>query len=110
MSLTSGSIPAVEATERSARRLRIKLLRILTTGGGTVTFATTLGAMGATTDNGDGTYQATLTSANTFGTAKVTAKLGGTSIATIGTATNSASLSVNFVFGPVSANASSAVA
>ena len=86
----------------------------LAAGGATVTFATTLGAVGSTTDNGDGTYQATLTSSTTPGTAKITAKLGTTlgttNIATTGTATNSASLAVNFVLGPVSATASTAVA
>ena len=82
----------------------------LTAGGATVTFATTLGTLSSTTDNGDGTYQATLTSSTTVGSAKVTAKLGGTTIATIGTATNSASLTVNFVLGPVSATASTAIA
>jgi autotransporter-associated beta strand protein len=82
----------------------------LTSGGSSVAFATTLGTLGGTTDNGDGTYQATLTAPTTLGSAKITAKLGGTAIATIGTATNSASLTVNFVAGPVSASASSAVA
>ena len=81
-----------------------------TSGGATVAFATTLGTVGSTTDNGDGTYQATLTSSTTAGGAKITAKLGGTAIASIGTATNSASLTVNFVLGPVSASASTAVA
>ena len=82
----------------------------LTTGGATVTFATTLGTVSSTTDNGNGTYQATLTSSTSLGSAKVTAKLGGTAVATIGTATNSASLTVNFVAGPVSATASTATA
>ncbi|MDB6017145.1 MAG: hypothetical protein JWR19_1634 [Pedosphaera sp.] len=82
----------------------------LTTGGATVTFATTLGTLSSITDNGNGTYQATLTSSTNLGNANVTAKLGGTTIATIGTATNSASLVVNFVLGPVSTTASTAVA
>ncbi len=82
----------------------------LTTGGSTVAFSTTAGSLGATTDNSDGTYQATLTSTTTLGSAKVTAKLGGTTIASIGTATNSAALTVNFVTGPVSTTASTAVA
>jgi autotransporter-associated beta strand protein len=82
----------------------------LATGGATVAFTTTLGALGATTDNGDGTYQAALTSSTTLGSAKITAKLGGTAIATIGTATNFPSLTVNFVSGPVSTTASTAVA
>jgi adhesin/invasin len=82
----------------------------LTSGGSTVTFATTVGTVGGTTDNGDGTYQAILTSSTTVTNATVTAKLGGTAIATIGTATNSASLAVSFVLGPVSASVSTAVA
>lgn len=83
----------------------------LTTGGASVTFAANpLGTVSSTTDNGNGTYQATLTSSTSPGSTKVTAKLGGTTIATIGTATNSASLTVNFVPGPVSATASTATA
>ncbi|HSY19954.1 MAG TPA: invasin domain 3-containing protein, partial [Candidatus Acidoferrales bacterium] len=84
----------------------------LTAGGATVTFTNALGTYGTTTDNGDGTYQATLTSSSTLGSTKVSAKLGGTAIATIGTATNAptSSLTVNFVLGPVSATASTAVA
>ena len=82
----------------------------LATGGATVTFATTLGTLSPTTDNGNGTYQATLTSATTAGIATITAKLGGTAIATIGTATNSPSLLVTNVLGPVSATASTATA
>ncbi|HEU5475634.1 MAG TPA: invasin domain 3-containing protein, partial [Actinophytocola sp.] len=39
------------------------------TGGPAVVIATDLGTIGATTDNGDGTYTATLTSATTAGTA-----------------------------------------
>ncbi len=82
----------------------------LTSGGSTVTFTTTNGTISSTTDNSDGTYQATLTSSTTVTNATVIAKLGGTAIATIGTATNSALLTVNFVLGPVSATASTAVA
>jgi hypothetical protein len=82
----------------------------LTSGGSTVTFVTTNGTIGSTTDNGDGTYQATLTSSTIVTNATVFAKLGGTNIATIGTATNSASLTVNFTLGPVSATVSTATA
>jgi hypothetical protein len=82
----------------------------LTTGGSTVTFTNALGTYGATTDNGDGTYQANLTSSTTLGSTKVSAKLGGTAIASIGTATNTSSLAVSFVLGPVSATASTATA
>ncbi|HXI71061.1 MAG TPA: invasin domain 3-containing protein [Verrucomicrobiae bacterium] len=84
----------------------------LTSGGSTVTFTITNGngTISSTTDNGDGTYQATLTSSTTVTNAVVTSKLGGTTIATIGTSTNSASLTVGFVAGPVSASASLATA
>ena len=41
------------------------------TGGLTVVFSTNLGTVGATTDNGDGTYSATLTSGTLAGTATV---------------------------------------
>ena len=44
----------------------------LTSGGDNVALATTLGSLGSVTDNGDGTYTATLTSAVTPGTATVT--------------------------------------
>jgi hypothetical protein len=114
-SLMSSASPAsivANGTSTSVVKMQARDLNgiNLTTGGATVTFATTLGALGSTTDNGDGTYQATLTSPTTLGSAKITAKLGGTAIATIGTATNSPSLAVNFVLGPVSATASTAVA
>jgi autotransporter-associated beta strand protein len=82
----------------------------LTSGGSTVAFATTAGTLGSTADNGDGTYQATLTAPTTISSATVTAKLGGTAIATIGTATNFPSLTVIFTNGPVSASVSTAVA
>ena len=81
----------------------------LTSGGSTVAFATTLGTLSSTTDNGDGTYQATLIS-TTVGTAKVTATLGGQNIGTTGTATNFPSATVTFTTGPVSASVSTAVA
>ena len=46
-------------------------------GGETVVFSTNLGSVSGTTDNGDGTYTATLTSSITLGTATVTATLNG---------------------------------
>ncbi|WP_379357356.1 MULTISPECIES: invasin domain 3-containing protein [unclassified Paenibacillus] len=49
----------------------------LTTGGSTVTIASTLGNVGAVTDNNNGTYSAVLTSSVTAGTATVSAKVGG---------------------------------
>ena len=44
----------------------------LSSGGDTVALATTLGSLGSVTDNSDGTYTATLTSAVTTGTATIT--------------------------------------
>jgi adhesin/invasin len=44
----------------------------LLTGGDTVTLATDLGSLSSVTDNSDGTYTATLTSATTTGTATIT--------------------------------------
>jgi len=52
----------------------------LTAGGATVTLATTAGTLGNVTDNGNGTYTATLTSAAAPGTATITGKLGGVDI------------------------------
>jgi adhesin/invasin len=52
----------------------------LTSGGATVILATTLGSMGAVTDNGNGTYSATLTSGTVAGIATVTGTLNGDAI------------------------------
>jgi len=82
----------------------------LTTGGATVVFTNSIGTMSATTDNGDGTYQATLTAPITVGTALVSAKLGGTAIASSGTATNASSVAIVCTLGPVSASVSTATA
>jgi adhesin/invasin len=43
----------------------------LTTGGANVTLSTTLGSLGPVSDNGNGTYTATLTSSTTAGTATI---------------------------------------
>jgi adhesin/invasin len=48
-----------------------------TSGGATVTIASTLGTVSGVTDNGDGTYTATLTSAASPGTADVSATING---------------------------------
>jgi hypothetical protein len=52
----------------------------LTTGGDNVTLAATAGMLSVVTDNGDGTYTATLTSATTARTAIVTGMVNGVSI------------------------------
>ncbi|HTB85005.1 MAG TPA: invasin domain 3-containing protein [Candidatus Sulfotelmatobacter sp.] len=82
----------------------------LTTGGATVIFTNAIGTMSATTDNGDGTYQATFTAPGSVGTAVISAKLGGITIASAGTATNSAIVTINCTLGPVSAGTSTATA
>ena len=52
----------------------------ITTGGQTITLATSAGTLSAVTDNGNGTYTATLTSSNTVETATITGKLNTTDI------------------------------
>jgi hypothetical protein len=52
----------------------------LTTGGATVNLSTSLGRLGPVTDNGDGTYSATLTSSTAPGTATVTGTINGSAI------------------------------
>ena len=52
----------------------------LTLGGDTVALFTTLGSLGSISDNGDGTYTATLTSSTTAGTAIVTGSLNAAAI------------------------------
>ncbi|WP_222708641.1 Ig-like domain-containing protein, partial [Paenibacillus sp. N3.4] len=53
----------------------------LTTGGATVAITSTLGTVGAVTDNHNGTYTATLTAPTTVGTATISASVGGSAIA-----------------------------
>src|SRR5690606_859987 len=45
--------------------------------GGTVTLSTTAGSLGAVTDNGDGTYTATLTAPTSVGSATISGTLDG---------------------------------
>ncbi len=52
----------------------------LTTGGATVNLSTSLGRLGPVTDNGDGTYSATLTSSTAPGTATITGTINGSAI------------------------------
>jgi hypothetical protein len=74
----------------------------LTIGGDTVVIFKQSGAgtVSATTDNGDGTYSATLTSPTTTGRTTLGATLGGT---TIGTTVGASSSVITLVPGPVSA-------
>jgi len=68
----------------------------LTTGGASVvmTIASGTGTLSSVTDNGDGTYGATLTSPATAGSATITATLGGTAV---GTAVGASSSVVTYV-------------
>jgi lysophospholipase L1-like esterase len=52
----------------------------LTSSSGTITLSTTAGWLSGVTDNGDGTYTATLTSTTTPGTANITGTIGGIAI------------------------------
>ncbi len=52
----------------------------LTTGGATVTLSPTAGSMGTVTDNGNGTYSATLTSSTSVTTSTITGTVGGSAI------------------------------
>jgi len=52
----------------------------LTSGGDDVTLSTSAGSLGGVTDNGDGTYRATLTSSTTSGTATITGTVNGAEI------------------------------
>lgn len=63
-------------------------------GGATVNLSTTKGGLSSVTDNGNGTYTATLTSTTTTGSAKVTGTINGDPI--------TASATVTFVPGPAS--------
>jgi adhesin/invasin len=59
----------------------------LISGGDTVAVVTDLGTMGSVTDNTDGTYTATLTSATTVGTATITGTLNAVAITATATVT-----------------------
>jgi adhesin/invasin len=59
----------------------------LISGGDTVALATDLGTMGSVTDNSDGSYTATLTSATTTGTATITGTLNAVAITDTATVT-----------------------
>ncbi|WP_338552768.1 invasin domain 3-containing protein [Paenibacillus sp. KS-LC4] len=69
-----------------------------TSGGAAVTVSATAGTVGSVTDNGDGTYTATLTASTTVGAATVSASVGGQAIAS--------TASVQFIAGAASASAS----
>ncbi|MBD3920384.1 S-layer homology domain-containing protein [Paenibacillus sp. PR3] len=70
----------------------------ITIGGSSITIAATKGTISAVTDNGDGTYTATLTAPTSVGTSTVSAKISGSDIAS--------TASVQFVPGALSGAAS----
>src|ERR1035437_8698559 len=72
----------------------------LTTGGATVVISKSsgTGTLGSTTDNGNGTYTATLTAPTDAGSATLAATLGGTAV---GTAVGASSATVTYVAGMV---------
>ncbi|MGG4145507.1 invasin domain 3-containing protein [Paenibacillus algorifonticola] len=79
--VSDGSLTADGASQTTIHvRLSDARENRLTTGGATVTIATTLGTVSAVTDNGDGTYTATLTASNTLGQAIVSATVNGQTI------------------------------
>ena len=75
-SLISAAPSSIAADGSSTATITVQLKDAngfdLTSGGDTVTLATTLGSLGTVTDNSDGTYEATLTSEITLGTATLT--------------------------------------
>ncbi|KPV59609.1 hypothetical protein QJ48_09775, partial [Paenibacillus sp. A3] len=74
----------------------------LTSGGAAVAITSTLGTVGAVTDNQNGTYTATLTAPTTVGTAMISATVGGSAIAQ--------TASVQFLHGQVSVSRSTVAA
>jgi adhesin/invasin len=78
---------------------------VRTAGGDDVFLTTTTGTLSGVTDNEDGTYTATLTSATVVGTATVTAYIG-----TDDTGGNIGTATVDFTVGPADATASTIVA
>jgi predicted outer membrane repeat protein len=65
---------------------------VIQAGGATVLLNTTLGSLGSVTDNGNGTYSATLTSATTAGKATISGTINGGAI--------TATAKVDFLAGP----------
>ncbi|RDH80768.1 MAG: hypothetical protein DIZ80_17230 [endosymbiont of Galathealinum brachiosum] len=83
-SLITASILSINADGTSTSLITVQLKDIngnnLSSGGDTVVLDTTLGNLSAVTDKLNGTYEVTLTSATTVGTATITGTLNGASI------------------------------
>jgi len=82
---------------------------IITTGGDSITLATTLGTLSAVTDNGNGTYTATLTSATTTGTATISGTVNGQAITDSATVNFIAGVATQLAFTVQPANAQATV-
>jgi hypothetical protein len=84
-SIITASPTSIDADGTSTSTITVILKdaggNFLATGGDTVTLATTLGSLSAVTDNGNGTYTATLTSSTTAGTATLTGTVNAAAIA-----------------------------
>ncbi len=93
ISASPGSITANgSSTSTITVELKDALGNNVPTSGGTVTLGTTSGSLGSVTDNSNGTYTATLTSATTTSTATITGQLNSSALAN--------STSVAFTPGP----------
>src|SRR5439155_18976189 len=100
-SLTNSTITAApgwiaadgSSTSTVTVRLKDALSNDLTASGGSVALSTTRGSLSTVTDNGNGTYTATLTSSTVAGTATVSGTLDGSGLA--------ATASVATIAGPV---------
>ena len=79
VSVSTASITANgTSTSTITAQLKDAYSNSLTSGGATVTFVSpSLGSIGSTTDNGNGTYSATYTSGTTSGSVTITPKLSG---------------------------------
>jgi hypothetical protein len=87
MDAAPGSILVISGTATITVRLFDANDNPLTTGGDTVTLATSAGTLSGVTDNGDGTYTATLTAGVLPETATITGTVNGTPIGDTATVT-----------------------
>jgi hypothetical protein len=75
-SIITAAAPSISANGTSTTTITVQLKDVngknLTTGGNTVTLATTAGTLSSVTDNNNGTYTATLTSSTSVTTATIT--------------------------------------
>jgi hypothetical protein len=75
-SIITAAVPSISANGTSTTTITVQLKDVngknLTTGGNTVTLATTAGTLSSVIDNGNGTYTATLTSSTSVTTATIT--------------------------------------